>query len=181
MPRRNQNKNRFLECIREEMPAYISSHIIDVVNVIGDGHCGYRVIGLALEMGDNWLQVRKDLIEEINANEFLYNNMFRSSRRSELLLSLDCSSIPAPLDKWMTMPDMRLIIASRYNVAVVHYSKFQFFTFLPLHSAPTLNRKTIFIGFVNDNHFIRLLMSEDCPLPPVVSMWMRYHASVAEG
>ncbi|KAK8916192.1 hypothetical protein KSP39_PZI022399 [Platanthera zijinensis] len=34
----------------------------------------------------------------------------------------------ATLDKWMTMSDIRLIIASCYNIAVVHFSMFQSFT-----------------------------------------------------
>ncbi|KAK8938518.1 hypothetical protein KSP39_PZI011074 [Platanthera zijinensis] len=180
IPRRCVNTNRFLECIRKEMPSYISTHITDAVNVVGDGHCGYRVVSNALDMGDNWFQVRKDLAEEMKSHEIQYNNLFGNVRRAELLLSLDCTSVPAPLDKWMTMPDMGLVIASCYNVAVVHYSKFQSFTFLPLHTAPPTSRKTIFIGFVNNNHYIHLLMRDGCPLPPVISMWTRYHDPVAD-
>ncbi|KAK8933215.1 hypothetical protein KSP39_PZI015479 [Platanthera zijinensis] len=79
----------------------------------------------------------------------------------------------------MTMPDMGLVISSCYNVAVVHFLKFQSFTFLPLYSAPPITRKTIYIGFVNNNHFIQLLVQNDCPMPPVISLWTRYHTAVA--
>ena len=63
---------------------------------------------------------------------------------------------------WMTMPDMRHIIASRYNVVLVHLSMQQYLTFLPLRSNPlSINLHiTIAIGFVNGNYFVEALYFE---------------------
>ncbi|KAK8936189.1 hypothetical protein KSP39_PZI013358 [Platanthera zijinensis] len=118
------------------MPSYISSHIIDAINVMGDGHCGYRVISAAVYKNDDWSQVRHDLSQELHQNEMLYNQVFGLARKDELLKSLDCEMVPAPVEKWMTMPDMGLVVASCYNVQLVNFSLEQSFTFLPLHSAP---------------------------------------------
>ncbi|KAK8931355.1 hypothetical protein KSP39_PZI017074 [Platanthera zijinensis] len=162
------------------MPPHISNYIIDVVDVLGDGHCGYRVISNGLEMEDNWLQVRKELSQELQKKEELYEQIFGKVRGLELLDSLDCVVVPAPLDKWMTMPDMGLIIASCYNIKLVHFSMFQYFTFLPLHSPLPVLQRTIYMRFIQGNHFVRLCMRDDCPLPPTISIWGRYHEELAE-
>ncbi|KAK8946554.1 hypothetical protein KSP39_PZI006575 [Platanthera zijinensis] len=164
--RRTRGGN-FLERIKEEMPIYISPHILDVIDVIGDGHCGYRVISASVYIDYNWRQVRRDLYQEIEQQRELYTDIFGMARRGELLTSLDCQIVPAPVEKWMSMPDMGLVIASSYNVQLVHVSCEQSFTFLPLHSAPTESRRIISIGFINGNHYVQLKLSEECPLSPV--------------
>ncbi|KAK8918713.1 hypothetical protein KSP39_PZI021107 [Platanthera zijinensis] len=174
------SEKRFLKVVQKEMPAYIRDYISDVVDVLGDGHCGYRVISNGMEMGDDWLQVRNDLSRELQQKDILYDAIFGTTRRIELQNSLDCTTTPAPLDKWMTMPDMGLIIASCYNIAVVHFSMFQSFTFLPLHSPPPAVRRTLFMGFIHGNHFVQLKIKDDCPLPPTFSIWRRYHEEIAE-
>ncbi|KAK8952099.1 hypothetical protein KSP39_PZI004074 [Platanthera zijinensis] len=162
------------------MPSYISSHIIDAIDVMGNGHCGYRVISAAVYKNDDWSQVRHDLSQELHQNEMLYNQVFGLARKDELLKSLDCEMVPAPVEKWMTMPDMGLVVASCYNVQLVNFSLEQLFTFLPLHSAPQDTRKLICIGFINGNHYIHLKVGEECPMPRVFPVWLTYRTEVAE-
>lgn len=173
------NVKRLILHVQRELPSCISKYIIEVVDVMGDGHCGYRVISLALGMGNDWKLVRSDIAKEIQNNFSLYANIYGNERCLELLASLDCMVTPAPLDKWMTMPGMGLIVASCYNIRFVHFSKFQSFTFLPLHSAPPTFPRTVFIAFINGNHFVQLMIHGDCPLPPVFMSWKRYRMEVA--
>ena len=58
------------------------------------------------------------------------------------------------------MPDMGHLIASHYNVVLYHLSVEQFLTFLPLRSVPipTAVRREIAIGFVNQNHFVHVII-----------------------
>ncbi|KAK0590157.1 hypothetical protein LWI29_023338 [Acer saccharum] len=58
------------------------------------------------------------------------------------------------------MPDTGHIIASRYNVVLLHISQQQCLTFLPLRSVPLpcTSRKVIAIGFVNESHFVEVFM-----------------------
>ncbi|KAH7545893.1 hypothetical protein FEM48_Zijuj01G0141800 [Ziziphus jujuba var. spinosa] len=42
-------------------------------------------------------------------------------------------------------------------------------------------RKVIFIGFVNDNHFVKLFMVPKCPIPPVADKWFKHHQICAQG
>lgn len=170
---------RFFQRTLKEMPSYISKYIIDSIDMVCDGHCGYRAISHALNMGDNWIQVRTDLSEEIIKNEALYDQIVGVVRQLDIASSLLCYVTLAPVAKWMSIPDIGLVAASCYNVSLVSSSKYQSFTFIPLHSAPLKDRKMIYIGFVNGDHFIRLVIKDECPLPPIFSPWLRYHEEIA--
>ena len=59
------------------------------------------------------------------------------------------------------MPEIGHIIASKYNVVLLHISDVLIVTFLPLRSIPLSrsSHKIIAIGFVNRNHFIEVCKS----------------------
>ncbi|KAK8946660.1 hypothetical protein KSP39_PZI007383 [Platanthera zijinensis] len=162
---------RFYIEVCKQMPSHLAEHIKEAINVIGDGHCGFRVVGRALEMGENWAQVWLDLSNELKVKENMYLNLFGKERWQELLYSLDCSEIPAPPNKWMSMPDMGLVVASCYNIVFVLISKFQSLTFFPMNSPPPASQKLVAMGYIDGNHFIQLVMHEGCPLPHIVSYW----------
>ncbi|KAK8946845.1 hypothetical protein KSP39_PZI007199 [Platanthera zijinensis] len=147
---RNYSKNdHLLHQFREQLPSYLSENVLDVRDVLGDGHCGFRVVSHALDMGDDWLQVRKTLYLEFQNYIPLYDAVFGNSGRKQLMESLECTVTPAPLENWMSFPDLGLVIASCYNV-----------------------------GFVNGNHFILLAMRENCPLPLLFTPWTRFHEPI---
>ncbi|XXG73509.1 hypothetical protein AAC387_Pa07g2415 [Persea americana] len=64
--------------------------------------------------------------------------------------------------------------------------KQQCLTFLPLQSVPvpTAARQEIAIGFVNQNHFIQLIIVffvRGHPIPPIATNWIRHHHPSADG
>ncbi|KAK8934331.1 hypothetical protein KSP39_PZI014553 [Platanthera zijinensis] len=177
----SQDGNLFMSSfVREQLPSLFSEHIIDVVDVQGDGHCGFRAISQGLNLGKDWMHVRNNLQYEILNHATLYDHVYDANRRQQLIDSLDCTITPAPVEKWMSLPDMGLVIASFYNVAVVQLSRDQCFTFLPLHSIPPTEPKLISIGFINGNHFVALTLRDNCPLPPLFSPWKRFHEEFAQ-
>lgn len=97
--------------------------------------------------------------------------------------SLEYYDINALVDNWMDMPDMGHIIASCYNVVLVHISLEQCLTFLPLRSPPLPeeSHEIISIGFVNGNHFVRLDLKQGCPLPSIAERWHIYRHPCARG
>ena len=110
---------------------------------------------------DSWQQVRKDLSRELVTHAKHYRQLYGSHQRVDELLhiisyQMDCP----PYDRWMTMPDMGHLIASHYNVVLYHLSIEQCLTFLPLQSVPvpTAARREIAIGFVNQNHFVQVII-----------------------
>ena len=87
--------------------------------------------------------------------------LYGSHQRVDELLHIilyqeDCP----PYDRWMMMLDMGRFISSHYNVVLYHMFVEQCLTFLPLRSVPILAvaRQEIAIGFVNPNHFIRVII-----------------------
>lgn len=186
-------------------PSYIQQHILDIFDVKSDGHCGFRAIAGLLGFGEDcWLNVRKELIEELCNNQSYYVNFYGSLELvAQLREALSCFVIPAPFKNWMMLPEMGHLVASRYNVVLVHLSQMQCLTYLPLRSNPPLKsqQRVIAIGFVNNNHFVQVftllyrcnvlslvllivivlififlqvLLDHDAPIPPIVPNW-KYH------
>ncbi|XP_052728461.1 uncharacterized protein LOC128195266 [Vigna angularis] len=93
--------------------------IVDVVDVVADGHCGYRCIAALLGLGeDSWPVVRNELYKELSAWRDEYASLVGGyDRLEELRTSLLVKSLSAAnMSKWMTLPDIGYAIANRYNV-----------------------------------------------------------------
>jgi len=94
-----------------------------VVDVVGDGHCGFRTVaGLRnLIIDDDHMihyQLQKELTDE--ENEHCRKLIGADRRYKRILGTLNFFGIgPAPPDKWMIMSDMSFIIAHRYKHVVV--------------------------------------------------------------
>ncbi|XP_062030559.1 uncharacterized protein LOC133746393 isoform X2 [Rosa rugosa] len=146
------------------------SHVKDVPR---DGHCGFRAIAAFMGYSElvGWVKVREDLRNELKLNSSRYAELFGSEQRvNELLVALDYYDGSCFQKKyWMTMPDMGHIIASCYNVVLMHLSSVQCFTFFPLRTAPTSfsisSTRVIVIGFVEE-HFVQVYLKTDHPMPP---------------
>ncbi|KAK9927752.1 hypothetical protein M0R45_024920 [Rubus argutus] len=153
-------------------PVGLRPYLLDVKDVASDGHCGFRAIASCIGYGNEhgWFKVRKDLINELKFNKVHYAQLYRSDQRvDELLHALDYfDSTCVYKEHWMTMPDMGHIVASCYNVVLMHLSSVQNLTFLPLRSVPTSLSfpPEIAIGFVNE-HFVQVLLKPGHPMPPV--------------
>ncbi|KAM1211929.1 hypothetical protein ACFX1X_003646 [Malus domestica] len=101
---------------------------------------------------DGWVQVRKDLLQELETYSSCYSKLYGSKNRvHELKHALRYFETHANIDQWMTMPDMGHIIASCYGVVLIYC-----LTFLPLRTEPIplAACKEIAIGFTN-HHFVQ--------------------------
>jgi hypothetical protein len=94
-----------------------------VVDVYGDGHCGFRVVdGLRNMYVDNYhmisYQLQQDLISE--ENECYQWLIGLDNRYNEVLYGLIGDGICfAPPNKWMIMSDMSFLSVQRYKLVVV--------------------------------------------------------------
>ncbi|VVA36899.1 PREDICTED: PKS-NRPS hybrid synthetase [Prunus dulcis] len=118
----------------DAFPQPLRSYIHHVKDVAADGHCGYRAIAALLRYGeDGWVQARRDLLNELESYSVHYSALYGSENRVyELKHSLAYFGPDANFDRWMTMPDMGHIIASCYDVVLVHLSNVQCLMFLLL-------------------------------------------------
>ncbi|XP_038710217.1 uncharacterized protein LOC120004931 [Tripterygium wilfordii] len=170
-----------------QFPPILHPYIGSVQDVIPDGNCGFRTIAVCLGFGEHaWDTVRRDLIGELSAFWHEYVAMFGSEEHalgvhnSLNFFELDRA---APVQHWMTMPNMGLLIASRYNVILHVLSFAQSFTYLPLRSTPPpqYQHVAIAIGHVNNNHYVQVSLAGGYPMPTIMPQWnyFRYECAAA--
>ncbi|KAH9753465.1 protein FAR1-RELATED SEQUENCE [Citrus sinensis] len=169
----------------DEFLVGLQSYIHHIKDVVADGNCGFRAIADLIGLGeDGWVQVRKDLLNELYSHLDDYGKLYGPERVNELIHILSYyENWPASSDRWMTMPDMGHLIASCYNVVLFHLSSVQCLTFLPLRSEPVhiLSRRNIALGYVFGNHFVEVFLTPGHPIPPITLDWGTYHHPIANG
>jgi len=70
----------------DQFPIGIHPYIIDVVNVVADGHCGYRAVAALLGIGEeSWAVVRMNLLKELSHFRIEYLHLFGGQDRFEFL------------------------------------------------------------------------------------------------
>jgi len=70
----------------DQFPIGIHPYIIDVVDVVADGHCGYHVVAALLGMGEElWVVVRMDLHKKLSHFRVEYLQLFGGQDRFEFL------------------------------------------------------------------------------------------------
>lgn len=143
----------------EDLPAGYLPFIGEVVNVVSDGNCGYRVISRQVYSSEGeWPIIRIHCYQELVAHMQLYAEMFGSETYAKLLASTTVDQMDRfqPLDKWMTFPDMGYVIASIYQRPVVYVTKTGSCTFFPLRGTPIFHAKLIGIAYVSGCHFVQV-------------------------
>ncbi|KAJ4715725.1 Ethylene-responsive transcription factor [Melia azedarach] len=173
-----------LDCF---FPVGLKPYICHIKDVTADGNSGFRVIADLMGLGeDGWLQVRKDLLNELNSNldnySLLYGTDGTNDRVKELIHALSYFESDPSCDQWMIMPDMGHLIASTYDVVLFHISLPRCLTFLPLRSVPMPidSRKHIAIGGKDKSHFVEVFLSPDHPVPPIATSWYKFRRSCAK-
>ncbi|XP_052728511.1 uncharacterized protein LOC128195308 [Vigna angularis] len=114
-------------------------YILNIVDVVADGHCGYRCIASSLGLGeDSWPTIRNDLYKELSQWRDEYATLVGGYDRLEQLrrsLMVDPQSA-ANATKWMTILDIGYAIVNRYNIILVCLSHTQNYTIFPLRTRP---------------------------------------------
>ncbi|KAI5683113.1 hypothetical protein M9H77_04341 [Catharanthus roseus] len=120
-----------------DFPAFIYPFINNWKNVIGDGHCGYRVVA-DFVFGDEhqWPEVCRRMLYELEHSTNLYVNLVGSEERvTELIHRIHwLVHGPAPYAHWFETPDSLYIIANAFNLCVILIAQLGSTTVLPLYS-----------------------------------------------
>jgi len=132
--------------------------------------------------------VRQELIHELRNHKSDYMPIYGTEMRFKLIFDdlhpPTCRSGIAPVDKWLTTPDMGHIIATSYDRAVVLLTLLKIGiceTYFPIRSAPPLkpHSNTMCLYLIR-GHFLHVLLKEDCLLPPPCKEWMNHKIGEAE-
>ncbi|XP_057492975.1 uncharacterized protein LOC130778487 [Actinidia eriantha] len=109
-----------LDSFIQELLEVYQDFISYTVDVQADDHCGFRAI--VVQVGyceDDWVQVRMDLIEEIQKNMDLYNVLYPEYNYINTLLHSFVWFQSTVLEAyWMDSMALRVVIASRYNLVL---------------------------------------------------------------
>ncbi|XP_040870133.1 uncharacterized protein [Glycine max] len=100
----------------DQFQPFMHDFIDKIVDVKGDGNCGYRSVAGLLGMGqDSWSVVRNHLLKELANFSEDYIKLFGGTERfEELRMSLLVDGLTkVTTDKWMDITDMGHVIASR--------------------------------------------------------------------
>ncbi|GAU51038.1 hypothetical protein TSUD_411730 [Trifolium subterraneum] len=157
----------------EYMPLFMHSYIEDIIDVKGDGHCGFRVVAEYLNKGeDSHVVVRHKLIRELTMFRKEYLSIYQTEERLQYILNglyppkvMPKSGI-ALVENWLTFLDMGHILATAYNCVVVELTTHKidhFETFFPLCGRPPLDpsARMMCIGMVS-NHCVYVKLKDGC-------------------
>jgi len=127
---------------KDQILLWIHDFIEKVVDVPGDGHCGFRAVAVLrnLTVDDHQIICYHLYKEHVGVENACYRSMINDDRRyKEVSDALSFSGIGnAPPDKWMTMLDMGFLIAKKFNhtIVVLSIGKGRSETHFPLCGSP---------------------------------------------
>jgi hypothetical protein len=161
------------------IPEWVYGYLIDVYDPIGDGHCGFRVMSHAITgVEEHYLDCRNFLsriieharyINVYDAQEYYgripFNRIYWPERT------------PCDSANWMSNVDLvGYATAKNWVICVIGISMWRnvltwvsSHTYLPLTAPPGASAPYGEMWFLHTGiHWIRLRMTPDCPMPPVI-------------
>ncbi|XP_012858085.1 PREDICTED: uncharacterized protein LOC105977330 [Erythranthe guttata] len=128
---------------------------------------------------DDWMDVRLDVYTCIRSHELLFNDYFGGGNSVYRVLASVAywDNAPAPLQKWMTITDVGVVVATYYNALVLSASSSGNQTYLPLWApggVSQLSYQMTILFLEAGSHFVYLKLNDNCPLPPFNLQWARY-------
>ena len=164
--------------ITSRLSHILPPYLLDWIDVIGDGNCGFSVI-VVTELGgeEAWPLLRRAMCMKMQMNRDQYVSVYLSEEALDNAIFRISShnNGPAPYIHWMEA-SMALYSATTFlNIGIAYYGSadgnpMYNCLVLPLRKAVGVHsvNKVIHICSVNRNNFIQLLMNDDSsPLPPV--------------
>ncbi|XP_038687449.1 uncharacterized protein LOC119986826 [Tripterygium wilfordii] len=160
-------------------------YIMHIQDIKPDGNYGFRAIAVYLGLDeDAWATIRYNLIEELHIFRTQYVAIFGSDGQwTRVYNSLNFFTLDrgASIEHWMAMSDMDLLIASKFNVKLHILSAAQSFKYFTLRSTPPPSYQlvAIAIGYVNNNHYVQVVLTEGYPMPPIMPQWVHFRHDCA--
>ena len=161
-------------------------------DVIGDGNCGFRVVADVFQMGeDNYGLVRQLMYSEIASNRNVYRHVYQDDLDGALR-RIRWGGGPCGENHYFDAPLDLFAVANIYKCAVMHFglgvhsqAYYPCTTVLPWRSRETVTTpvRELAIAFLGSSyrHFIRLDMSSDFPVPPIIPRWYNIRTASVEG
>lgn len=162
--------------ILKAIPKIFRDYITHIQNPGADGNCGFRAVAMCLGLSENdYYQIRMELLNELCDHYSEYEEIYgpdMARLQHTLYLEEPGSVLP---DKYMIMPLTGLLIASRFNIVLIFLSERECALCLPLWSSPPQSqRHTTGAIVLVGNHYVKVELQDNSPLPPNHPQWFRY-------
>ncbi|XP_058782385.1 uncharacterized protein LOC131656794 [Vicia villosa] len=112
-----------------EMPVFMHKYIDQIVNVVGDGNCGFRAVSALLGKGEGADElVRHVLIEELVNHKDSYTRVFGDGTKFQ---PVNEALVPwggayAPVSHWMRFPEIGHLISCAYDMVCIELKRYGF-------------------------------------------------------
>ncbi|XP_012833854.1 PREDICTED: protein FAR-RED ELONGATED HYPOCOTYL 3-like [Erythranthe guttata] len=128
---------------------------------------------------NDWMDVRMDVYNCIKTHEEFFKDYFGGGNLVyRVLVSVAYwDNAPSPYEKWMTITDVGVVVATYYNALVLSASSLGNQTYLPLwapEGVSQLSYEMTILFLESGSHFVYVKMNDNCPLPPFDRQWARY-------
>ncbi|XP_050233242.1 PKS-NRPS hybrid synthetase cheA-like [Mercurialis annua] len=170
----------------EVIPRFIFPFVEELVDVCGDGNCGFRVVADYI-YGDQemWGLTRMNIANELSAHPLRYDGLCVDGLEAAIT-RINWEGESCGPRNWMQVWDDLYPIATLFNKAVIYIQggtlpETRFgscsYTVLSLHSSEVHSRssKEIVILYISGrSHFVRLNLQDNFHVPPITSMWFNH-------
>ncbi|KAI3667900.1 hypothetical protein L6452_42970 [Arctium lappa] len=117
-------------------------------------------------------------MSELTENYAYYFNVIGNNECQRIYAALNWfeKGAFAPHMRWIVMPEMGILTASRFNVILHVLSMEDSATYLPFRTHPSSSSQdeSITIVHVNGNHYIKVVLNRDYPMPTLVPHWTHH-------
>ncbi|EGF98526.1 uncharacterized protein MELLADRAFT_69237 [Melampsora larici-populina 98AG31] len=163
---------------------WLKPYVIDVREVRGDGHCGFRSIAVSLgQSQDAWSDIRQRMHETFsNMPNVFTRTSFHESRTAALArLATTKPNVTSEQQYWLSMPGWGGVIATTFDRPVLYYEPGSNSQMTFPYITPHNNNPPIVLAWA-DYHFCSLLLDftiPNFPAPRLCPTWRRFSSTDA--
>lgn len=161
-----------------EIPKVFHQYVRRIVNVKGDGNCGFRALAVALgyddkdSIGLEW--VRNEMLAEYDTNKDFYDSVF-AVERVHKSVQMSYPDGGRPRDYWMSMPEGPILLANRLGLVINCLSLDESSTVFPFWRGPDsemYRNQPISIAIVHGGiHYVMVELEGKYPMARLNPYW----------
>lgn len=166
----------------KDIPEVFIPYVKGIINVRGDGNCGFRALAVALGYDENkgYEWIRLQMLAEYENNKQFYDELTRSEHTEAMFfegLSRSFVGVFRPLPYWMHMTMGAMLLSNRMGVVINCLSTTGSWTSFPFTYGPdeVPRIEPISIALVHGHsHFIMVQLEGDYPMAPEIAYWVQH-------
>jgi histone-lysine N-methyltransferase SETD2 len=150
-----------------DLPKHIRPYLDQIINVKGDGHCGFRAAAYCLGQGEGkYMDIRAKIAKDLLEKQSYYNRQDPNLNVNETLKITNITDPgPCSQEHWMSMPSMGRPMANALKTAVFFYSNLWCESFFPDFDHPNGNPPIIFALVPSVSHFVAITFKDQSLFP----------------